>query len=361
MSEGLELPTKGARGIERLQSFAQRLQSISEEIGFKVSARGWCYILEGAPYRLINKDQFDTVERVVNDCRKRGILPIDFTAEEEGRKFSGVEQPTTQTPGEFLRDWLGYMLNVENSFTPDWWDGEEYYIQMLVEKIDLKTLFEPVCKRFHIPIATSKGWSSMLQRAEYAKRFKEAEDRGMKCVLLYCGDHDPDGLRISEFIRTNLEDLIDIEWEDGEEGYDPADLIIDRFGLNYDFILQHRLTWIDNLITGSGANLASPNHKNNRMGYVQEYLRNIGVRKCEANSLVTQPVVGRTLCEGAILHYLGRDAETRFGRRREAIRQQIQGLRDRSGLTQAVQEALRLIQDGDEDDDDDEDDEEDER
>jgi len=56
---------------------------------------------------------------------------------------------------------------------------------MLVEKIDLKSLFGPVCWDYHIPIATSKGWSSMLQRAEYARRFKQAENMGLKCVTGY--------------------------------------------------------------------------------------------------------------------------------------------------------------------------------
>ena len=72
----------------KLQEFADKIQELSRKIGFKVSARGWCYQLESE--RLINKDQFDKVESWINKCRKKGILPIDFTAEEEGRKFSGV-------------------------------------------------------------------------------------------------------------------------------------------------------------------------------------------------------------------------------------------------------------------------------
>jgi hypothetical protein len=140
---------------------------------------------------------------------------------------------------------------------------------MVVEKIDLKTLFGPICDVYHIPIATSKGWSSVSQRAEYARRFKEAEDDGLKCVLLYCGDHDPDGLRISDFLRGNLEQLRYIRWGDGTDGYDPSNLIIDRFGLNYDFIEANNLTWIENLITGSGGNLADPGHPNFHLPYVQ--------------------------------------------------------------------------------------------
>jgi hypothetical protein len=324
-----------------LELFADQMQQISRQIGFKVSARGWAYLLEGQ--RLINKDQFDRVETVINSCRKKGILPIDFVAEEEGRQFSGVEVPTSDSPCEYLKRFLDYPLSCHRYYTPDWWEDEEYYIQMLVEKIDLKTLFEPVCEKYHIPIATSKGWSSMLQRAQYARRFQEAEEKGLQCVLLYAGDHDPDGLRISDFIRSNLDEIKNIEWENGDPGYDPANLEIRRFGLEYDFIVKHKLTWIDNLITGSGKNLASPNHKNHSMSYVQDYLKTIGERKCEANAIVIMPDVARRLVENVIIEYLGKDALNRFQLKRDEIRDQMDDIREKTGLTKVIKKAIQFI------------------
>jgi len=334
--------SKGEKREEELKAFAEAIKETSAQIGFKVSARGWCYHAEGI--RLINKDQFDLVENLINQCRKEGYLPVDFTADEEGRKFSGVERPEKITPEQKQLDYLKMDLRVEEIYTPDWWKGEKYYIQMLVEKIDLKSLFEPVCREYKIPISTSKGWSSILQRAEYARRFKQAEDDGLKCVLLYCGDFDPDGQRISEFIKNNLDDIQNIVWEDGMEGYDPSNLLIDRFGLNYDFIIANQLTWIDNLITGSGKNLASPSHKNHHMSYVQEYLRTIGERKCEANAIVRRTQEGRELCRQAIEKYLGRNAHTRFRRKRQAVRDRLQAFRERTGLQEAIESAIRIIE-----------------
>jgi hypothetical protein len=326
---------------ENLKKFAQQLKELSKQIGFKVSARGWCYQLESA--RLINKDQFDRVENVINKCRKKGILPIDFVAEEEGRQFSGVETPQDATPLEFLKAYMEAPLKCHRWYTPDLWVGEEYYIQMLVEKIDLKTLFTPVCEKYHIPIATSKGWSSMLQRANYANRFKEAEDNGLKCVLLYCGDHDPDGLRISDFIKSNLIELQNIYWENGEEGYSPDDLIIQRFGLDADFIYRHNLTWIDNLITGGGKNLASPSHRNFKMPYVQEYLKTYGERKCEANAIVPMPNEARELVENTILSFLGEDAISRFNKKMEVVKNQMDEIRIKTGLKETIEKAIKLI------------------
>jgi hypothetical protein len=328
---------------ENLRVFAQQLTELSAQIGFKVSSRGWCYQLESE--RLINKNDFDKVERIINNCRKKGILPIDFVAEEEGRQFSGIEVPEIETPSEFLKKYIQIPLNCHNYYTPDWWEGEEYYIQMIVEKVDLKTLFSPVTKQYHLPIATAKGWSSMNQRAEYARRFKKAEEKGLKCVLLYCGDHDPDGLRISDFIKSNLEELQHIQWADGVKGYSPNKLLIHRFGLNADFIYEHGLTWIDNLITGSGKNLASPSHKNHKMPYVQEYIQKFGLRKCEANALVPKPREARFLVENTIIAFLGDDALSRFKNKMEAVKNEMDRIRIKTGLQETIENAIRLIDD----------------
>lgn len=332
---------------KRLLEFATLLKQLSDRIGFRVSSRGWCYILEqnGA----INKDQFDKVETWVNRCRRRGILPIDFVAEEDARKFQGIETPADISPVADLEGWIDAVESSASHYAVDWWVGEEYYIQMVVEKIDLVTLFRPVCAKYHIPIANSKGWSSMLQRAEYARRFHEAEEKGLKCVLLYCGDHDPDGLRISEFLRKNLRDLRDIRWADGTEGYDPGvgsnpwDLKIHRFGLNFDFIEEHGFTWIDNLITGSGKNLASPSHKNHYSDYVQDYLSTIGARKCEANVLVTDTAIARQLCRSAIESFLGQQATKRFQARRKAVQNYVGKFFHRSGFAEAIASARESI------------------
>lgn len=337
----MEFELKKKYKREELEDFAKKLMDISDDIGFKVSSRGWCYILEG--YRLINKDEFDKVDSLINNCRRYGYLPIDFVAEESSRQFHGIEEADSGNVVDTFGNYLRGAMNASEYFTPDWWDGEEHYIQMVVEKVDLVTLFQPVCTEYHIPIANSKGWSSMLQRAEYARRFREAEEKGLQPVLLYCGDHDPDGLRISQFIKNNLIDLSEVKWEDGTEGFDPSHLTIERFGLNYDFIVRNRLTWIDNLITGSGRNLASPAHKNNKMEYVQQYLKKIGERKCEANAIVTQPQAARDMVRASIEKYLGADARARFAAKREAVKEELDNFLDEHGVRPAVNKILTAI------------------
>jgi hypothetical protein len=325
----------------KLEEFANLMIELSDVIGEKISARGWCYIMEGKRY--INKDQFDKVEEAINRCRREGLLPVDFVAEEKARMFENVEIPTEDKGSDmaYVLDWmLRDVLNGHKYYIPDWWDGEKYYIQMVVEKVDLVTFFQPVCKEYHIPIANAKGWSSILQRAEYARRFKEAEEKGLQCVLLYCGDHDPDGLRISDTLRNNLEQVKDIRWDDAVEGYDPTNLEIHRFGLNYDFILRNRYTWIDNLITGSGKNLASPLHRNYKLAYVQAYLKKIGIRKCEANAIVTTPDIAKALVRDEIERWLGKDAKDRFRKKRDKAIDDYNELLEESNLSEPINDFL---------------------
>jgi hypothetical protein len=154
-------------------------------------------------------------------------------------------------------------------------------------------------------------------------RFAYWEARGKQCVLLYCGDHDPSGLVISKFLRSNMADL------GRAVGWSPDNLIIERFGLNFDFIEAQGLTWIDGLSTGNPRtpNLEDPRHPDHFKAYVQHYLRQFGPRKVEANALVVRPAAGRELCRQAILRYVAEDApeayEARLGPLREQVRLEV--------------------------------------
>jgi hypothetical protein len=120
-------------------------------------------------------------------------------------------------------------------------------------------------------------------------------------TAFYCGDRDPAGLSISDSLMALFEEM------EGAVGWNPSRLIIDRFGLNADFIDANGLTWIDGLETSSGGNLADPRHEDHNKPYVQTYLKRFGARKVEANALVVRPKQGRRLCQEAILKYIDPD------------------------------------------------------
>lgn len=303
-----------------LQQFCEEVKELTSTLDFRVSSRGWCYILEEHE---LTKDDFDTAQKLINDCRKSGLLPLDICKEDDARAFDNLEKIDDEAPEEFARDWVEYLDRAHLSYCPiSFWRDQAYYVEMLVEKIDLKSLFSPVCAEFYLPIANVGGWADIGVRAEIMRRFKQHERHGRQCVLLYCGDHDPGGLNISEFLHSNLNDLAQaVNWR-------PNKLIIERFGLDNDFIAAQGLTWIENLHTSkSKYSLDDPKHPDHNKPYVQNYLKRFGARKVEANALVVRPDAGRALCRSAILRYVRKDAPKKhwreLGAMRELVRQHI--------------------------------------
>ena len=249
---------------------------------------------------------------------------MDVVAEDGARAFDNLEEIDDKSPEDYAARIVNSIKLQHEFYTPiSFWGDKDIYIEMIVEKIDLKSLFGPTCAEFCIPIANCRGWSDLNLRWGLLERIRWHADEGRRCVVLYCGDHDPAGLNISDSLRKNLAELLT-----HEEWLDLMDLLeIDRFGLNADFIERQGLTWIDNLLTGSGRSLADPKHKDHRCDYVQRYIRQFGARKVEANSLVVRPAAGRELCRQTILKYLPEEAPEQYAAElqphREIARQAI--------------------------------------
>jgi hypothetical protein len=314
------------------KQFCDLLRQIKSTVDFEIGSRGWCYILE--EHGLLKGD-FDIAESIISAARKSGALPINICAPDENRESTSWEDVEDQTPEAFAADWIYTLSKAHEHYTPiSFWEYQDYYIEVVVEKIDLKTLFSPVCEEFRVRIANARGWVDINQRAAIMQRFKRWEDAGKQCVLLYCGDHDPAGLNISDSFMNLFEEMQEAV------GWNPGRLIIDRFGLNKDFIDTNNLTWIDNLQTSSGGDLADKNHPDHHKPYVQDYLKRFGARKVEANALVVRPEAGRQLCRSAITRYIDPNGIVDYE----------DEIEERRGLAQtAIAEGL----DGDDDDDDD--------
>lgn len=296
----------------RLKTFAEEILAIDSQRTkpVKCFARGWCYILEGLGK--IVKEEFDACAEAKHDCRKIGLLRIDFVAEDQDmtRRFSGIHEASDPTVLlEQLKVQVEQMLNNLPSFTTDYWIDEKYYVMMCVEKGDILNLLKPICDEYHVPIVNSKGWAPILLRAHIAALAQKAEARGLTPVLLLFYDHDPAGLKISSTFRKNLEDIA------AATGWHPDNLIIERFGLNKEDIERYNLTWIENLRTSSG-------RESNDWSYIQKY----GRRKCESNALFKNDdtlKAGEEICRRAIEKYYGSDAKERFKKKEQQTKNKL--------------------------------------
>ena len=329
-SRGRQSAQAQAKYEVELERFCDTILQINSRLDFRVSSRGWCYLLEEHG---LGKGDFNYAQNLINDCRKSGHLPIQICADDDARTAINLELADADRDEDSTDELVEYELQqIEDardraidsaamSYTPwGFWYKQDYYIEMLVEKIDLKELFKDTCRQFYIPLANSRGWPDINSRAKMMQRFQDMEIRGKQCILMYCGDHDPAGLSISDQLRSMFSDLSDAV------GWSPDDLHIDRFGLNADFINDNGLTWIEGLETGSGRNLEDSRHKDHYKTYVQSYLKDYGAQKVEANALVTRPEAGRKLCLDSICRYLKTDAPEQYSKEVDQARDNLREL-----------------------------------
>ena len=303
--------------------WCQEIIRVADTMDYKIGARDWCYVLEVAGS--LTKGEFDTAEKLISACRKDGGLPVDICCNDNGRPTANLKYIDRTSVKEEAEDIIARMNEAYLDYNPiSLWENQEYYVQMAVEKMGVYSLFEMPTGNFDAPLVNIGGWSDINSRVAMMLRYRYWEARGKECVLLVFVDHDPGGLRIADFLRKNLADLSNAVDSDGNKvGWKPDKLIIDRFGLDKNFIDRHHLTWIDNLETSSGERLDDPEHHDHDKDYVQSYIKKFGVRKVEANALVVCPEAGRDLCRQAILKYVSQSQLEKYRRRLAAEQRKV--------------------------------------
>jgi hypothetical protein len=335
---GRSNPAANQRYELQCAAFANLINQIQSRLDFRPGARGWCYLLENEG--LITKGEFADAEFVINRLRKNGMLDLDICAQDGRRVAVGIEELDDSVDDE-IADWQAAMLAAPNDYRPfSFWEDLPTYVEIAVEKIDLRNLFNPVCQHFNVVIQNVGGWADLHVRYAMLIRFYHHYRAKQDIVLGYCGDHDPGGLAISDFLHNNLQEIAGATARKLGVGiYQVEEMIdalrIERFGLNYEFIEDNGLTWIDNLETSTGRHLDDPRHADHNKPYVQDYIRRFGVRKCEANALVVQPQAGRNMCRDWILRHVPADAVALYEDSLAPLRQEYE---------QALRERFRLVE-----------------
>lgn len=268
----------------QLKQFADQLKRIREhELEGPIGKRSWCYWLESEG--VVDKGEFGDVEDLIDKARRKGFLPLTFLADDDACEFSDhlwKEEP--KDPVEFAKDRAtdavrslrragsGYSIGNDEL----WHHYARVHPWMLVEKIDLKTeVFGPVCAQYGVPIANARGQVNITTRGKLRRHFKEAVEAGCVPVLLYAGDHDPDGLQMADEAawKRKFRDLRDEDWIDH--------LRVIHVAITSEFIGEHGIDWIDNLKSSNGRERRASDAE-----FVEKYLETYGRRKVEANSLV---------------------------------------------------------------------------
>lgn len=173
--------------------------------------------------------------------RGRSIAPGDYT------RFDVDPQVALSQAAGIIRSVPGMLLGVDR------WQGQSTFVSVWVEKQALEGIFQPICDTLGVSWFACKGYPSVsalwqwLQRAKQvcyttetrylhwpggAETEEHHDGKADRCVVLYFGDHDPDGWEIPRSAERNLRRLMQLRDI-------PLDLEFRRIALNMDQIRRY--------------------------------------------------------------------------------------------------------------------------
>jgi hypothetical protein len=151
------------------------------------SVRAVCYQLFNL--KLIDCMKVHCTKRIsahLTQARKEGVIPWAWIADETG----GIEQPygTWENPEEF-------MATVMRAYHRDRWAQQPSLVEVWSEKSTVRGTLAPVLYEYGVQVRYLGGWGGTTKVYEAAQFIAHA---GKPVIILYVGDFDPSGMRMSE-------------------------------------------------------------------------------------------------------------------------------------------------------------------
>lgn len=175
------------------------------ELGFPIS--------RGTPH---NERSYGKLGSIINDGRLAGL--VDWSAiEDRTRKLENNTH--WEDPGQIIHA-------AAQSFYMDRWEGQEYHVEVWIEKEALSGVIEKICQDLDVGYLACKGYVSQSEMWKAAMRLRENYENGRQPVIIHLGDHDPSGIDMTR----------DIEDRQGTF-YVPT--IVKRIALNMDQIEEY--------------------------------------------------------------------------------------------------------------------------
>lgn len=188
--------------------------------------QGYTLTLRQLYYQFVSRDLIPNTERsyknlgsAISDGRDAGMIDWD-AIEDRGRGLSAwlIEE-----------DEKSVLDMIEYRFALDFWQRQNCYVEVWVEKDALSSVIERACRKRSVPYMACKGYLSASEAWRAGQRFEDAAGMGCeRLVMIHLGDHDPSGI---DMTRDNGERL-----QLYSRG---ADIEVRRIALNMDQVRRY--------------------------------------------------------------------------------------------------------------------------
>jgi len=155
--------------------------------------------------------------QILTDARLSGEFPIAYL-EDRGRSVGETDADNILTVNQAIK-----RAGDDLSRLPFWlrygaWHGQQTKVFVWVEKDALSGVLEKTCQELGVGLFPCKGYPSISALASWVHATGEMLESGDEALILYLGDHDPDGLQIPISADETLRKIQSVEdvWFDFE-------------------------------------------------------------------------------------------------------------------------------------------------
>lgn len=239
-------------------SSREALLSYAEDVANEYQAAGYSLTLRQLYYQLVARGFIENSDRsykrlgaALSHARLQGWFDPGLLVDRGREAGESKHHECKLNVDEGLveaRDWIRSVPHW--AIRADRWYGQPVYVSVWCEKDALSGVFEPPCKDLGVGLFACKGYPShsalwsWLQGLSSAYEISRGDyhESGLSCespspieeaVVLYFGDHDPDGWQIPRSALDVMRQFASIH------GLSVPDIRFVRVALNMDQIQQH--------------------------------------------------------------------------------------------------------------------------
>lgn len=191
----------------RSKGTLQSAHDIAGEYDGNLTVRQLYYQLVARGFIPNSFESYQRLVRILTDARLAGSFPfawlLDRTREARAGKFTKIQR----TVSSALKNAADDLRRAPESWLwCDRWYGQPTHVSVWVEKEALAGVFEDPCDELGVSWFVLRGYSSLSALSQWVDNTAAAYEAGhvSDAVVLYFGDHDPDGLEIPRSAERNV-------------------------------------------------------------------------------------------------------------------------------------------------------------
>ncbi len=176
----------------------------NEYTGFKPTIRGIFYRAGSDQVIPLTTPAYKGLVKALSTARKKKLIPMDSFVD-NSRHIIEIDDRYWE-PIEFINYFLGKLRHLHRSYhhtIPRWYD-QRHYVEVFIEKDAVVGTFQEILKDRQVRIVPNRGWSSITYEYNNIQRLLSKKRQGKIVHVLYFGDYDPTGLRMSYNLGQKL-------------------------------------------------------------------------------------------------------------------------------------------------------------